>query len=266
MTRNELAPYNNCCILVSTIPVGKKKHDYFLHKDIVISVLQKSLKKDKGFISVTDIEYIQFKVDHLWISPKVVKDGNIIDDLTKHFDEVYEPNKLHFLAKVEKYTRNDNTEDYGLTDVTKVEKHIYQMLMLEYFYHSFDIAESLSEFYRYYKKYLTKSPLTLDEFFDKIINHALKITNIPDEQKVYYDKFLTDNINTTYFSTHFQVDMYIALLMSATFYAKIEDMCRRYNKYRNDNAGKIAKRINKRRFKQRIKSRAKGFAPNVRSN
>lgn len=259
MKRLELEAYENCCILVSSTPVGQKKHDYFLHKDITITILDKVVDKQGNFIKISNPKYTQHKVEHLWVSPEVVKSGNIVNNFTKLFDKIFDLNKLHYLAKVEKYVRKNGTEDYGLTSVSKLEYCVYKILMFSVIHSSYLRTHTLSDFYSYYRSSLTTKPLSVSDLWNKLISHANNVWDEMNPYREYFNSFIDKYVDAQYFNNQFQSDMFVALQLFTAYFKKLEKVSVMIKAFEKNERPKIEKRNKKKEYKKVVKSRAKGF-------
>jgi hypothetical protein len=267
MTRSQLEPYLDRCLLVSTVPVGKKRHDYFLHHQIKITVLEKTERETIRLFEnfhYDSLTYEQFTIDHLWISPTVVNAGNVMGEFLKLFDKIFPKNQLHFIAKVEKYKRNDGTIDYGLTFVTTLEKFVYQILISEYYIHANVCGtEAFGKFYNLYKRNLTNSPIEIQDLFVKYRTHAKKISKELKNYKEYRDEILNTKVTNTLFKTEFAQDRYLAFLVVHNVCEKVNEICKFLNVVEKKIGKKLLKKENKRKFRQKVKSRARGFVAKV---
>lgn len=264
MPRSQLEPYLDRCLLVSTVPIGKKRHDYFLHQQIKITVLEKTERESIRLFEnfhYDSLSYEQFNIDHLWISPTVVNAGNVMGEFLKLFDKIFPKNQLHFIAKVEKYKRNDGTIDYGLTSVTTLEKFVYQILISEYYIHvNVCGVNAFGKFYDLYKKNLTTAPIEIQNLFSKYRNHAKKLSKELKSYKEYYDEIINTKIANRLFKTEFAQDRYLAFLVVHNVCEKVNEICKFLNVVEKKIGKKLVKKENKRKFRQTVKSRAKGFA------
>lgn len=264
MSRLQLEPYLNRVVLVSTIPVGKKKHDYFLHHQVeIIALRQDDTTVDMGKLLLRDINYDNITLDHIWIAPSVIKSGNILNTFTKLFDKAFTNDRLHFLAKVEKYTRNDGSTDYGFTTVSKLEKFVYQLLIPEYVLHyHFCCTPQFGKVHRLYKQHLTNAPLSIEILFERYRDYTVKLLNELRKYKDDVEHLVDIQDSNKYFSSQFEQDKYCAFSVVDCILDRVKTICDHMNYWYKKNEKKLAKKENKRKYKEKVKSRAKGFGVN----
>jgi hypothetical protein len=261
MFRSQLEPHLNTVVYVSTIPVGKKKHDYFLHKTVQVLTLQRNETTiDVTNILARDISYNYYALDHIWISPTVINNGNCLNCFTKLFDRLFPGDRLYFLAKIEKYIRNDGTTDYGFAPVSKLEKFVYQLLIPQYFLHyKFCTIEPFGKVYDFYRKRLTNSPLPIEQLFEKYREYAVKLLREIKQYQKDLEELVEIQDNNKFFSTQFEQDKYCAFAIVDVVLTRVNNICIHMNNWCAKNEKRLLKKERKQKARSKIKSRAKGF-------